>query len=321
MSVSDGRAGTAGMAAGPVIALPPRRRWRRQHREWLAAYLFLAPDVLGLLIFLVVPMVLALTMGFFRVSGFGDYTFIGLANYQRLFSDELFLNSVRVTTVYAVVLVIGVYVVSLGLALLVQQRLPLIGLLRSLFFLPHIVSLVVVGFVWQFLLVGRVGVINKVLAAVGFEGRSWLGDPQFALGTVLIVTIWFLMGFYMIVFLAGLQEIPPEYYDAARIDGASFWEMFRSITLPLLRPTSFFVILVTMVAAVAGQQGVDLTVVMTRGGPDRSTSLVTYYVYQQAFEVGDYGYAAAIASFLVVFLLGLTAVLFALTRGGRFEFD
>lgn len=321
MSVSDGGVGSERFAARPVIALPPRRRWRREHREWLAAYLFLAPDVIGLLVFLVLPMVLALTMGFFRVSGFGDYTFIGLANYQRLFSDELFVNSVRVTAVYAVVLVIGVYVVSLGLALLVQQRLPLIGLLRSFFFLPHIVSLVVVGFVWQFLLVNRVGVINKVLAAIGLEGRSWLGDPQFALGTVLIVTIWFLMGFYMIVFLAGLQEIPPEYYDAARIDGASFWEMFRSITLPLLRPTSFFVILVTMVAAVAGQQGVDLTVVMTRGGPDRSTSLVTYYVYQQAFEVGDYGYAAAIASFLVVLLLGLTAVLFALTRGGRFEFD
>lgn len=320
MSFVDGRIGPEGRV-GPVVAAPPGGRWRRKHRERLAAYLFLAPDVIGLLVFLVVPMVLALTMGFFHVSGFGDYNYVGLANYRRLLSDDLFLNSVRVTAVYAVVLVIGVYVVSLGLALLVQQRLPLGGILRSLFFLPHIVSLVVVGFVWQFLLIGRVGVVNKVLGAVGLAGRSWLGDPQLALGTVLAVTIWFLMGFYMIVFLAGLQEIPPEYYDAARIDGASYWEMFRSITLPLLRPTSFFVILVTTVAAVAGQQGVDLTVVMTRGGPARSTSLVTYYVYQQAFEVGDYGYAAAGASFLVVILLGLTAVLFAFTRGGRFEFD
>ncbi len=127
------------------------------------------------------------------------------------------------------------------------------------------------------------------------------------------------MGFYMIIFLAGLQDIPQEYYDAARIDGASYWEMFRSITMPLLMPTSFFVILITLVAAVAGQQGVDLTVVMTQGGPARSTSLVTYYIYQQAFEVGDYGYAAAVASFLVVILLSLTGLVFALTRGGRFD--
>ncbi|MBA3275036.1 MAG: sugar ABC transporter permease [Chloroflexia bacterium] len=298
---------------------PPRGRLHHRQRERLAAYLFLAPDVLGLLIFLGLPMLLALSMGFFRVSGFGDYEFAGLANYRRLISDPLFMKSIRVTAVYTVVLVTGVYVVSLGLALLVQQRLPFSGLLRSMFFLPHIVSLVVVGAVWQFLLINRVGIINELLQAVGLEGRSWLGDPQFALGTVLVISIWFLMGFYMIIFLAGLQDIPPEYYDAARIDGASYWEMFRSITMPLLMPTSFFVILITLVAAVAGQQGVDLTVVMTQGGPARSTSLVTYYIYQQAFEVGDYGYAAAVASFLVVILLTLTGLVFALTRGGRFD--
>lgn len=300
--------------------VPRHRGLRRKHREWLAAYLFLVPDVLGLFLFLGVPMVLALSVGFFHVSGFGDYEFVGLANYRRLFSDELFRNAMRVTAIYALVLVPVLYVVSLGLALLLQQRLPLTGILRSMFFMPHVVSLVVVGFVWQFLLTSRVGIVNKALRSVGLEGRSWLGDPDLALATVIVVTIWFLMGFYMIVFLSGLQDIPQDYYDAAKIDGASYWQSFRDITLPLLKPTSFFVILVSVVAAVAGGQGIDLIIVMTKGGPARSTSLATYYVYQQAFEVGNYGYAAAVASSLVLTLLLLTAALFALTKGGRFEF-
>lgn len=319
MSVLEPGARLGGRAA--ASAALRRRGLRSEHREWLAAYLFLAPDAIGLLIFLGAPMVLALSMGFFRVSGFGDYAFVGLANYRRLLSDPLFLNSVQVTAGYALVLVPTLYVVSLALALLLQQRLPLGGVLRSMFFLPHVVSLVVVGYVWQFLLTSRVGVVNKALRAVGLEGQSWLGDPTFALGTVIVVTVWFLMGFYMIIFLSGLQDIPQDYYDAARIDGAGYWEAFRHITLPLLKPTSFFVLLVSVVAAIAGGQGIDLILVMTKGGPARSTSLATYYVYQQAFEVGDYGYAAAVASFLVLTLLVLTGLLFVLTRGGRFEFD
>jgi multiple sugar transport system permease protein len=135
----------------------------------------------------------------------------------------------------------------------------------------------------------------------------------------LFVTIWFLMGYYMIIFLSGLQEIPREYYEAARIDGASPWAMFTKITLPLLRRTSFFVLLVSIVSAIAGSQGFDLIYVMTKGGPDNSTSLAVFYIYEQAFQFNDYGYAAAMASFLVLILLVMTVALFAVTRGGRFE--
>ena len=148
-----------------------------------------------------------------------------------------------------------------------------------------------------------------------------MGDPKLALGTVLFVTIWFLMGYYMIIFLAGLQEIPREYYEAARIDGARPWDTFRDITLPLLKPTSFFVLLVSTVSAVAGLQGFDLIYVMTKGGPANSTNLIVYYIYQQAFQFSHYGYAAAMASFLVVVLLILTGLLFVATKGGRFDFD
>ncbi len=300
---------------------PRRARLSQTKREWVAAYLFLLPDVLGLAVFLGLPMVLALGLGFFNVSGFGAYTFVGLANYQRMFADPLFLGSLETTAKYVAVLVPGLYVSGLGLALLVRRPLPFIGLFRGMLFLPNVVSLVVVGLIWQFLLVDRIGVVNVLLSRIGLGGRSWLGNPDLALGSLLAVTIWFLMGFYMLIFLAGLQEIPRELYDAARIDGAGALRTFRDITLPLLKPTSFFVLLVSLVAAVAGPQGFDLVYVMTSGGPANSTNLTTYYIFQQAFQYSNFGYAAAMASFLVLILLLLTGVLFLLTRGGRFDFD
>ncbi|MGC4108510.1 MAG: sugar ABC transporter permease [Thermomicrobiales bacterium] len=266
-------------------------------------------------------MALSLSLGFFKVSGFGDYTFIGLANYRRMWHDELFLKSLRVTATYAVILVPALYVTGLGLALLVKQRLPFIGFLRAMFFLPYVISLVVIGVLWKFMLVDRVGIVNKLFARLDLPRQSWLGDPKLALYTLLVVTIWFLMGYYMILFLAGLQEIPTEYYEAAKIDGARPWQTFRDITLPLLKPTSFFVLLVSTISAVAGGQGFDLVYVMTKGGPANTTSVAIFYIYQQAFQYSDYGYAAALASFLVAVLLILTGILFAFTRGGRFEFD
>jgi multiple sugar transport system permease protein len=217
------------------------------------------------------------------------------------------------------VLVPGLYVAGLGLALLINQKMPFIAVWRSLFFMPYVVSLVAVGLTWKVMLIDKVGFVNRVLELLHLPSRSWLGDPNLALGAILLVTIWFLMGYYMIILLSGLQEIPKEYYDAARIDGAGPWAMFTKITLPLLRPTSFFVLLVSTVSAVAGGQAFDLIYVMTKGGPDNSTSLAVFYIYEQAFQFNNYGYAAAMASFLVIILLLITVALFALTRGGRFH--
>jgi multiple sugar transport system permease protein len=303
--------------------IPPPRAgrifWTRSRKEALAAWLFILPDFVGLLIFVAIPMVLALSLGFFSVDGFGGYKFAGLANYQRMLRDPLFLKSLGVTIAYVICLVPGLYVSGLGLALLVRQKIPFIGLWRSLFFMPYVVSLVVVALIWKVMLIDKVGFINRMLELVGLQGRSWLGEPSLALGAVLVVTIWFLMGYYMIIFLSGLQDIPREYYEAAKIDGANSWEMFTSITLPLLRPTSFFVLLVSTVSAVSGSQAFDLIYVMTNGGPANSTSLAVFYIYQQAFKYNNYGYAAAMASVLVVILLAMTVLLFALTRGGRFH--
>ena len=296
-------------------------RLSNRQREWIAGYLFVAPDALGLLIFVGAPMLLSLSLGFFSVSGFGAYSFVGLANYRRMLADPLFWQSLRVTALYIVMLVPALYASGLGLALLIQADTRFNGFVRTLLFMPQTVSLVVVALVWQVLLIDKIGVLNRFTSMVGLGSISWLGDPHFALIAVVVVSIWFLMGFYMLIFLGGLQDIPKEYYEAAKIDGAGPIASFYLITLPLLRPTSFFVLLVSTVTAVCGSQTFDLVYVMTRGGPANTTSLAIFYVYQQAFLFNEYGYAAAMASVLVVALMLITVLMFMLTRGGRFTYE
>ncbi|MGP4111919.1 carbohydrate ABC transporter permease [Streptomyces sp. 4N509B] len=325
LSVAPSRRPTAPAGVGTPGAAargkgrPGRRGLSRRHREWLAAGLFLLPDGLGLLVFVGIPMVMSVVLSFFQVSGFGSYVYVGLGNYQRMLNDPLFWDSMRITAVYVLVLVPVLFCVSLGLGLLVKQKLPGMSAYRTMLFLPHVISLVVVGLLWSFLLDDQVGAVNRAMRAVGMEGESWLGRPELALASVIAVTVWVMMGYYMIIFLAGLQDIPQEYYDAARIDGAGPLTTFRTITWPLLRPTSFFVLLMSTVAALSG--GLELIFVLTNGGPANGTSVAIFYIYQQAFVFGEYGYAAAMGTFLVLVMVAFSAVIFALTRGGRFDDD
>jgi multiple sugar transport system permease protein len=292
-----------------------------RRREWIAGYLFVLPDALGLAIFVGLPMFLALGIGFFEVDGFGGYKFVAFNNYVRMWLDPLFWQALKVTLLYAVMLVPALYVSGLGLALLVQRGDRFNTVIRAMFFAPQMVSLVVVALVWQILLVDKIGIVSRLGALLGFGAVSFLGDPNLALVTLVVVSVWFLMGFYMLIFLGGLQDIPAEYYEAAKIDGASASQSFWYITLPLLRPTSFFVLLVSVVMAAAGGQVFDLIYVMTKGGPANATSALIVYIYRQAFQFGAYGYASAMASLLVLLLMGTTLLLFALTRGGRFDHD
>jgi multiple sugar transport system permease protein len=292
-------------------------RLSRRSRERVAAALFLAPDVIGLTIFVVLPMIFCVVLGFFQADGFGDYTFIGLGNYRRMFPDPIFISSLETTLLYLVVVVPGLFVVSLLLALLIRQRFPLVGLFRSALFAPNVVSLVVIALIWKFMLTDQIGFVDRMLGDMGINAPSWLGDPNVALWAVIGVTIWFSMGYYMLIFLSGLQDIPREYYEVARIDGASAWQTFWSVTWPLLKPTSFFILLTSTVAMMTG--GLDLLYVMTSGGPANSTTLIIYYIYQQAFVYGEYGYASAIGAFIVAILLIWSSILFAITKGGRFS--
>lgn len=312
----------AGTASNQVPAgLPAATGLTSRQREAIAGYIFVLPDALGLLVFIGIPMMLALALAFFDVDGFGGYRFVGLKNYQRLALDPLFWKSFWVTVTYVVWLVPALYVSGLGLALLVKRTNAFNGTMRSLFFMPQMVSLVVVALVWQVLAVDKIGMIPRLVSAMGFGSVSFLGSPDLALFAVIFVSVWFLMGFYMLIFLGGLQDIPNEYYEAARIDGAGPLTSFWYITLPLLRPTSFFVLIVSMVAAVAGAQTFDLVYVMTRGGPANSTMMTIYYIYQQAFQYNAFGYAGALASILVMALMAITILLFVLTKGGRFNYE
>ncbi|MFF4793917.1 carbohydrate ABC transporter permease [Streptomyces sp. NPDC001276] len=315
VAAQEGRRTAVAPTQAPVSS--DGRGLSRKHREWLAAGLFLAPDVLGLLVFVAIPMVLSIGLSFFQVSGFGSYEWIGLGNYRRMMNDPLFWDSMEITGEYVVILVPVLFCVSLGLGLLVKQKLPGVGVYRTALFLPYVISLVVVGVLWKFLLDEQTGVVNRAMRAAGFDGESWLGSPSLALGCVIAVMVWVMMGYYMIIFLAGLQEIPMEFYEAAKLDGAGPWTTFRTITWPLLRPTSFFVLLMSTVAAITG--GLDLIFVLTDGGPANGTSLAIFYIYQQAFGFGEYGYASAMGSFLVLIMVVVSVVIFKFTRGGRFD--
>lgn len=290
-------------------------------REWLAGYLFVLPDAAGLTLFIGVPATMALFVSVYSFDAFGSFTFVGTAHYRRMLIDPLFWKSLRVTVVFAVTLVPLLYGAGLGLALLVQRTNRYNAIMRSMLFAPHMVSLVVIGLVWQLIVVDKIGFLPQMLAALGLEPISFLGDPRFALLTVTLVCTWFLMGFYMLVFLGGLHDIPQEYYEAAELDGAGPLARFWHVTLPLLRPTSFFVLLVSTVSAVAGGHVFDLVYVMTRGGPANATSLLITYIYQQAFQFGDFGYASALSAVLIAGLAAISALFFAVTRGGRFQYE
>jgi len=295
------------------------RRSARRRREAFAAYLLIAPDVLGLLLFIGLPMCLALGIAFFEVDGFGAYQFVGFDNFAKMAGDAMLSRSAGVTLGYVSGFVPLAFAVSLGLALLVREPFPGVRFVRMAFFLPNVISLVVAGVLWQFLLVDKRGAVPALLRPIGLGDVSWLGDPRFALASLVLISAWFLVGYQMLIFLAALNDIPREYYDASKVDGATPWQQFRYVTWPMLRPTSLFVAIHSSVGAVTGLQAFDLVYVLTRGGPANSTSTLIFYIYQQAFTYNHYGYAAAMTTMVVAFLAAVTGLMFALTRGGRFD--
>jgi multiple sugar transport system permease protein len=279
----------------------PLRWWRtRRGQQWLVGYGFLLPDLIGLTLFVVAPIVGALWISFHRWSGIGAQHWVGLDNYHTLIHDKAFVQSLKVTAIYTFSFVPLLFVISLALALLVNQGLKLTGFLRSAFFAPFMVSLVVASVVWSFMLQDPAGVVNVIIGWFGFGPQEWLGSTKLALISVIIVTLWQSVGYSMIIFLAGLQDIPGVYYEAARVDGAGPWRRFVSITLPLLKPTSTFVLVISFIGAF---QLFDPIFVMTQGGPANATTTTVYYIYQQAFQFLQLGYASALSVVLFLIIL------------------
>lgn len=307
---------------GMEAAVTPRIRVRahgcraRSSTEAAWAYLFLAPDVLGLVIFVVGPALYAFYLSLHDWNPFGAPAFAGLENYAALMSDSRFWKALRTTSLYVVMYVPAVFTLSLALALLVQQRLPGIGLFRTAYFVPVATSLVVVSIVWNYMFESSYGFLNYLLGLIGIPPQRWIGSTSQALPSVALVGVWKQMGYYMVIFLAGLQDIPRELYEAARVDGASGFQAFRHITWPLLAPTRLFVVVTLLIGSF---QVFDQVYVMTRGGPAYATYVLMMYIYETAFRFSRLGYAAAMTFVLFILILMMTLLQMRVIRLRRGE--
>ncbi len=270
--------------------------------ESIAAWTFLAPALLFLGTFLIYPIAylfyLSFTSGSFTRSGIH---FIGLKNYWRLVANPDFWQVIQNTIYFATFTVIPSLVIPLGLAVLLNRSFAWRGILRTAYFIPSITSLVAVGLGWRWLFQAE-GPVNGLLMAIGLNPIPWLSSTVWAMPVLILLSIWKQLGFNMVVFLAGLQAIPVNRYEAAELDGADAWQQFWYITLPGLRPTLVFA---TVTTAIFTLRSFEQVYVITGGGPLNSTNLLVYYIYDQAFSQFDFGYAAAAATLLMAVALGL----------------
>lgn len=282
-------------------AVRPLRWWRTQRgQNRLVGYGFLLPDVILLAIFVALPILGAFYISFHNWTGIGDREWVGTQNYERLAQDVRFIDSLQVTAIYTITFVPLLFCISLALAMLVNSGLKLMGVWRTAFFAPFMVSLVVASVIWGFMLQNPGGVVNAIIGLFGIDPQPWLGSTRLALISVIMVGLWQGMGYSMVIFLAGLQDIPRVYYEAAIVDGAGAWRRFRSVTFPLLRRTSVFVMIISFISAL---QMFDEVFVLTQGGPAGATTTAVYYIYETAFRFLELGYASALAVVLFFVIL------------------
>lgn len=277
---------------------------RRGRDRW--GLVFVAPAVVFFTVFFLYPLGQAFYLSLTSYNLLSEPEFIGLGNYADLLHDAVFLRSLRTTGIYVLASAIPVCVFALALALVLQRPGPIHGAMAAAFFLPVVISDVVVAVVWK-LLLGQFGPVNEGLAAVGVQPAGWTSDPALVPWSLVAITVWQWTGWTMVIFLAGLRTIPRNVYDAARVDGASAWQTFRDITLPLLRPTLFFVIAISVITG-AQSFGYQYVIGNGSGGPDGATNVIALHIYRTAFGELDAGHAAAMS----IVLMGLLLVALAL---------
>jgi len=275
-------------------------------------YLYLMPTLVGLLLFSAGAVAASFLISFTEWDIITPPRWIGFDNYAGLWHSDFFWEVLRHTLEFVLLAVPASVLASLALALLVNTSLRGITLFRTAYFLPVVSSMIAVALVWSWMFNPRYGLLNTLLGLLfGIQGPAWLDDTSWALPAMVIVTVWKGLGYSMVIFLAGLQNIPADVYHAARLDGAGAWRRFRHITLPLLSPTTFFVLVITLINAF---QVFEQTYVLTKGGPANSTVTLSYYVYQNAFQFFHMGNAAAVSYVLFALLFGVTLLQFRLQR-------
>ena len=272
--------------------------------KYAKGYLFILPNFIFFFTFIVLPVLMGLVISFTDYNGFKQFNFVGLKNYIEMFRDEYFLVSLWHNLLYTLVTVPGTIVFALLLAILVNKGIRGSGIFKTMFFLPNISSMVAVGIVWAIIFNPTQGPLNSFLRSIGIDNPPmWLSSTNTALWSVMLVAIWKQAGYYMIIILAGLQSIPNQLYEAASIDGANGVRKFFKITLPMLSPTMFMVIILSIINSF---QVFDLINIMTEGGPGRSTNVLVYRIYQEGFQKLQFGYASAMAYFLFLIIMVIT---------------
>jgi multiple sugar transport system permease protein/alpha-1,4-digalacturonate transport system permease protein len=284
------------------------RRWRSIRLGWS----FILPNFLGFATLTLVPVIASLALSFLDWDSYSSPEWVGLANFERMIHNETFWTALRNTAYYAVGHVPLTLCAALGFAVLLNQKLRGVRFFRTALFFPYITSLVAVAVVWNMLLSPEVGPVNQLLRAIGIDNPpGWTTSTTWAMPAVILASVWRDLGYYMILYLAGLQTIPGELYEAAHVDGASAWQRFWNITIPSLRPTTFFVLIMLTISSF---KVFDLVQVMTEGGPGRSTLVLSQVIFREGITQGRFGYSSAVSMVLFVIVLTITLVQFRLQR-------
>ncbi len=279
---------------------------KNRKSDVIVSYALIAPAVAFMVLFIFYPILYSIILSAqsYRL-GFRTREFIGFGNYIELFKSADLWNSLRITGIYTIVVVVASLVLGICLAVLVHQRKKTGMIWQIIFFLPVAATMAAMAIVWRFILDDNFGVFNNLLRALGINGADWVRNPDTALGAVIIINIWANAGYTMVFFLAGLANIPDELYQAASLDGSTRLQDFRYISWPLLSPTTLFITIIMTVRALAS---FDLIKVMTNGGPLKTTQILSLLLYQEAFQYFNVGYASGIAVVFFVIVLALTLV-------------
>lgn len=271
------------------------------NNEKLAAWLFILPAFLGTLIFIIIPVMCSFGLSFAKWDLLNPIVFVGIENYKEIFTEELFYKILLNTVVFAVsTSVLGV-IIPLVLAAILNTKIRGAEFYKTAYFLPFITPMIVIGVVWEWIFDPNIGFLNHILHL----HINWLYDTHFAMPALIIVSVWKLIGYNMVIFLSALSSISQSLFEAAKIDGANSFQIFKNVTIPLLSPTIFFVVIIT---AISSFQVFDLIYLMTQGGPLDSTNVLVYAIYKNAFEYFNVGKASAIAYVLFVIILVLTLI-------------
>jgi multiple sugar transport system permease protein len=294
-------------------AIPVQKK-RVQLRKELVAYSFILPNFLGFAIFTLVPMVFSLVLSFAQWRGTGAVTFIGFENFMRLFRDEAFMRSLLNTSIYTLLTVPFTMAAALGLAILLNSKIKYRNFFRTVSFFPYVASLVAVATVWRFIFSPTVGPVNMFLSSLLDKATNelpgWTTRPGAVMFLVVFFSVWKNMGYYMVIFLAGLQGVNAELYEAAELDGAGRWQRFCNVTLPQIAPATFFVLMLLLISSF---KVYDIFLNLFAGGDNQlsnATRVIVYQIYNTAFRALNYGYASAMAMILFLIVLVVTLVQF-----------